>query len=327
MSDPGDQVIIQEDIPHVQRSKSENSTTGQKKIPHTTSSESECQKQEQRRSPIEQPWTSYYSLDPEKFLYPFLDTKGLTEYDFNNLQGRLTNEYMNITSRYSTLYRDIHSSLTKRGVTPKQLAGVLMELSAFALRKSDSKKPLLEECLDEIENAEDNQTAFKILRPYGSFFDCHVIKHIVNSELCTTDDKQKLQEYINELDDYCQRNVFECPHYSTIDPKFTSLVVKVDDIITTKFTMKALHAFCAKIAETLTLKGHTPRICSVEDGCLQFTCQIPPFIKEEIFPLSHQQEERLRKLQVQCLTCDEEVYFSAQTHAQKAPLVCNFSSE
>ena len=317
MSDPGGHVDIEESIPMVTRSKSETSKTSEQKVKNVVSSE------EQLRSPIEHSPMSH-DLDPEKF-YHYLNTKNLTELELNNLQGRLTNEYKHITSRYSTLYRDIHSSLTKRGVSPKQLAGVLIGLSAFAVRKSHSKKPLLEDCLDEIEHAEDNQAVFKILHPYGSFFDCHVIKHIVNSELCTFDDKQKLQEYLSELDAYCQRNIFECPRYSSTDSKFTSLVVKVDDIVTTKFTMKALHAFCAKIAETLTLSEHTLRICSVEEGCLQFLCQMPSFIKQEIFPLSRHQEERLKSLQVQQLTCDDSVYFITQTHStiQKAPLVSN----
>ena len=319
VSDPGDHVNIKESIPMVTRSKSENSKTDKQKVKTIVFSENMIQ--EQPRAPIEHSLMSY-DLDPEKF-YHYLDTKGLTELELNNLQGRLTNEYKHITSRYSTLYRDIHSSLSKRGVSPKQLAGVLIGLSAFAVRRSHSKKPLLEDCLDEIEHAEDNQAVFKILHPYGSFFDCHVIKHIVNSELCTTDDKQKLQEYLSELDAYCQRNIFECPHYSSTDQKFTSLVVKVDDIVTTKFTMKALHAFCAKIAETLTINEHTLRLCSVEEGCFQLKCQIPPFIKQEIFPLSHHQEERLKSLQVLRLTCDDAVCFTAQAHAtiQKAPLV------
>lgn len=334
MSEPGDIAIASGDnILFMPRSKSEGVSADQTKVfDAALASDSRVREQESLR-PLKQsedcdhvpephdPVLEPHDPDPEKLLYPFLNTEGLSENEISNLQGRLTNEYRNITSRYSTLYRDIHSSLTKRGITPKQLAGVLMELSAFALRKSDSKKPLLEDCLDEIEIAEDNQTVFKKLHPYGSFFDCHVIKHIVNSELCTKDDKQKLQEYLSELNDYCRRNVHECPHIATLDPKFTNLVMKVDDIITNKFTMKALHAFRAKVSETLALGEHTLRLCSVEDGCLQLTCQIPPFIKEEVFPLSHQQEERLKSLHIQQLKCDDVVWFIAQTSTLSSPLV------
>ena len=223
--------------------------------------------------------------------FPYLDIQSLTEDEKHALYGRLTNEYKDINSSYARLNIDIRNSLQTRGVTPGQLADVLMELSAFPLKVKDTDKPLLEDCFDEIEDATSIHDIFKILRPYGSFFDCHIIKHIVNSTLCTYEDRNKLQRYLSELDDYCQRNVFECQHFASPDPKFPKLILKVDSLVSKSFSMKSLDAFSANVAKTFGISRHTLRLCSVDEGCVQLTYQIPQSVVDRIFPLSPEQEE------------------------------------
>ena len=260
---------------------------------------------------------------PEKPLFPYLNTESLTEDERRTLCGRLTNEYKRITGSYATLNQDIRTSLQARSVTPSQLASILMELCAFPLKIKDSSKPLLEDCLDKIEAAKSIHEVFKILRPYGSFFDCHIIKHIVNSELCTDEDRGKLHKYLSELDDYCRRNVFECPHFASSDAKFPKLMIKVDDLVSTNFTMKALDAFSADVAETLELSRHTLRVCSVDEGCIQLTYQIVQSIVDRVFPLTPQQENALKSLGLSSLTCGRiwEYNLSA-SQAQKRKVCC-----
>ena len=253
----------------------------------------------------------------EKPLFPYLDMQSLTEDERHALYGRLTNEYKDITSSYARLNIDIRNSLQARGVTPGQLADVLMELSAFPLKVKDATKPLLEDCLDEIEEVTSIQGVFKILRPYGSFFDCHIVKHIVNSGLCTNEDRSKLQRYLSELDDYCRRNVFECQYFASTDPKFPKLILKVDSLVSKSFSMKALDAFSADIAKSLGLSRHTLRVCSVDEGCIQLTYQIPQSVVGKIFPLSPVQEEALKTLGLSNLTCEKWLYNLSALQAQK----------
>ena len=52
------------------------------------------------------------------------------------------------------------------------------------------------------------------------------------------------------------------------------------------------------------MKGHTLHILSVEEGCLQITFQIPAFVKNAIFPLSHEQKKQLERLHIQKIDCD-----------------------
>ena len=262
-------------------------------------------------------------LSSEKPLFPYLNTESLTEDERRTLCGRLTNEYKRITGSYATLSQDIRTSLQSRSITPSQLASILMELSAFPLKIKDSSKPLLEDCLDKIEAAKSVHEVFKILRPYGSFFDCHIIKHIVSSELCTDEDRDKLKKYLNELDDYCRRNVFECPHFASSDAKFPKLMIKVDDLVSTNFTMKALDAFSADVAETLELSRHTLRVCSVDEGCIQLTYQIAQPAVGGIFPLTPKQQKALKSMGLSSLICGQMWEYNLSASQAQKSKVCH----
>lgn len=243
----------------------------------------------------------YSSVVERRSSYKYLDLEKMTELEQKTLTGRLTNDYKRITGLYSKLNQHVIQSLKDRKITPKQLSGVLMNLSAFRVQKSDVR-PLLADDMDNIRGAEEVDDVFYILRSYGSFFDCHVIKHIVTSNLCTDDDRKKLEEYGNELDNYCQRSVFECPHIDNPDPKFQSFVMKVDDVVLKSWEMKAIDAFRVKLAEACGLEGHTLRLCSVEMGCLEFTFQVPPCVVGSLLPFTAEQKQRLKDLGVLKLT-------------------------
>ena len=242
----------------------------------------------------------------EKYSYPCLNTNDMSESERSSLRGRLTNDYRRINSEYSRFCRSIRKSLRDREITPQELAEVLMELNAFSLRVHDQNMHLLGARLDEIEKAESVNHVFKILHPYGSFFDCYIIKHVVHSHLCTDDDREKLKKYLEKLEEYCQRSIFECPHFATPeqDPKFRTLVMKMDDDISSSFTMKALEAFRDQLATALHLEGHTLHLCSVENGCFQLVFQIPDFVKAATFPLSSEQKKLLIKLNIKRVECD-----------------------
>ena len=242
----------------------------------------------------------------EKLAYSCLDMRGMSESEKRHLRGKLTNDYRDINSEYSKLNRSIRKSLGDRQIVPMQLSEVLMELNAFLVHERHKNKPILAECMDEIENAKDVHHVFKILRPYGSFFDCSVIEHIVQSPLCTHEDRKRLGKYKEKLNAYCQRSIYECPHFATPnqEPKFRNLVMKIDDDIESTFTIKALDAFCNRVAKSLNLKGHTLHLCSVKKGCLELIFQVPSFVTDIIFPLSHEQKMELEKLHIQRIECN-----------------------
>ena len=245
--------------------------------------------------------------------YENLDFKKMTDDDQQSLMGRLTRDYKCITGSYSKLILYVIQSLKTQAVTPKQLSTVLMNLSAFPVQKhKPAALPLLTDNLETIRESENVDDVFYILRSYGSFFDCHVIKHIVHSSLCTDEDREELQKYENELDVYCRRSVFECPHIESLDPKFQSFVMKVDDVVLNSLEMKAIHAFRVELAEACGLEPHTLRLCSVEEGCLQLTFQIPPCVVDFVCPLTADQQLALKGLGVLKLVCGDYVFDSSQ---------------
>ena len=252
--------------------------------------------------------------------FKFLDVENMSEIEKNSLIGRLTNDYMRIAVHYSELNQHVIRSLKDRVVTPKQLSRVLMNFSAFRVQKGNVK-PLLAHHLDEIRNTEDIDDVFYILRSYGSFFDCHVLRHIVKSDLCTDDDRTELQKYEKELDVYCQRSVYECPHVANSDSQFSKFVLKVDDEVLKSFELKAVNAFRVKLAEAFDLEPHTLRLCSVEDGCIQLTFQIPHFVVDSIFPITAEQEEVLRGLGVTTLMCGESWLYNLEVPQTQKPKV------
>ena len=126
-------------------------------------------------------------------------------------------------------------SLSDRKVNPEDLAIVLMNLNAYTVCKDSTNQPLLRDCLSKVRNASNLNEAFYILHPYGSFFDYHIISRIMNSNVCTNDDREKPNQYTKRLDEYCKRSIFECPclAHSDVDSDFPNckLVLKVGNIV------------------------------------------------------------------------------------------------
>lgn len=230
-------------------------------------------------------------MDDRTSDYPLLVTKNLTRDEKEVLEAQLTIEYEHICDQYAELTEQIISSLSDCNITPKDLALVIMNLNAYSVLKDDStNQPLLKECLTKVREAGSLSEAFYVLHPYGSFFDCHIISRIVNSKLCTNDDRDKLNQYTKKLDEYCKRNIFEypCLANSDVDSDLPNckLVLKVGNIVFSSFTGSALNKFRAKLAESLGIEVHTIIVRSVEAGCVKLTFQIPRFVADTIFPLS-----------------------------------------
>ena len=237
------------------------------------------------------------SSEPFSHSYPFLNVKAMNDSEIIVLKGQLTNDYRCICDQYSDLTRGVIRSLNERGITPEQLSSVLMDLNTFSVKKS-IHYPLLQDQLDELQKEESIDEAFYMLRSYGSFFDCYILKHIINT-LGTENDKAKLEQYERALYEYCQRNIFECPHFSNSDPNKRQLVLKVDEIVTKSFTLNALSAFRAKLADVLGMEIHTLLVYNVEAGChLQITFQVPHFVVDTMISLTTEQKVELRKLGV-----------------------------
>ena len=199
-------------------------------------------------------------------------------------------------------------SLIYQEVPVKMLARVLRDLRAFQPSECDS--PLLRDRFDAIKAAEDIDDVFDILAEYVSFFSFHITEHIVEN-LGTKDDKKLLAEYKAELEEYCKRNIFECPSYSTPKLGVANLVMKVEGI--EKYNLKHLAELISHVSKVLSVSQHTLQLCSVEKGCVQLNFQTPHFVKESIFPLTAEQREAFAQRAIILVMCEGWTYKVSQS--------------
>ena len=263
--------------------------------------------------------------------FPYLDTRGLTEEEREDLEIQLNDDYLNINQEYATFASSLRRSLKERKISPLELADCLMEVKGYeSLSNSLEEKGmrLLENRYQEIKGAKDLTRVFEILSDYSSFFNFDIIAFIAKN-LGSETDKKNLASYQAALESYCSHHVFECPSCLSSSSKFPDLILKVDPEVTEseKFTLKSLRRFTMKVAKTLKVTKHCLKLCSIKKGCLEITFQIPPHIKEAIVPIIPDQHEALRHLGVQNvslvaleLTCIHTSVFV--THLITSNLMC-----
>ena len=248
--------------------------------------------------------------------FPYLKVKesGLSPEQQEGLRIRLCVESEDIVHKFGHLHSRVYESLCERNVPVDKLVTHLLSLGAFDPVHKESQKPALQTFFQELQNAGSIEKVLYIIRDYISFFNYHVIEHIVN-ELGTDQDRTELQKYEKEFDQYSKRRVYECPTVcgSKSDAGHVDLVMKVDSVYE-DFTLKELKKFQYRLSTILHISPSVLRLCRVEEGCLQLIFQVPSFVQQEIFPLSSEQERALAAEGVIRLTCGDYQFVAKVCH-------------
>ena len=179
-----------------------------------------------------------------------------------------------------------------------------MTLGAFKPVFKESQVPLFQYCFQKLEAADTIPKFFLVLKDYFSFFNYHIIEHIIK-KLGTEEDKAELHRYKKDFDQYAKRRIFECiPEFGPVsDADHAEVFVKVD-LQYENYTVAEVQMFRHKLSEILRVSSQgILRLCRVEKGCFQFTFQVPSFVQQKIFPLSREQEKALLVEGVIQLTC------------------------
>ena len=195
-------------------------------------------------------------------------------------------------------------SFKRRCVPLDELVSHVMALGAFEPVFKKPQVPLLQFCFQELEAADSIPKVFLILKDYFSFFNYHIIEHIINT-LGTRTDKVRLQKYKEEFNQYAKRRIFEClPEFGPVSSTdHADIFVKVDSHYD-NFTVAQIERFRHKLSEILRLSSQgILRLCRIEKGCFQLMFQVPSFVQQEIFPQSKEQEKALSAVGVISLTC------------------------
>ena len=139
-----------------------------------------------------------------------------------------------------------------------------------------------------------------------SFFNYHLIEHIIDM-LGTEEIKAELKKYKTNFQEYAKRRVYECPSQFGPVSKVghADIIVKIDSRYE-NYTLTEIEDFGQELSDLLEVSSKgVLRLCWVQKGCFQLMFQIPSFLKEEIFPLSREQERALAAKGVIRLTCGE----------------------
>ena len=239
---------------------------------------------------------------PTSSMFPYLNTQDMSVNDIRRLSSKLHADFQEINFKYAELTTDVRKSLEGRNVTPEQLAHDLMDLRVYT-HLHDESQPMFGDRYKELKSAKNIGEIFEILRDYGSFFSHKIIKFIVK-KLGTEEDKDRLSQYEEDFREYCKRQVFECPYFSTKSPKFTDLVMKVDTkTLRKQYTIDAQEEFEESVVAVLGIANHNLKLCSVKEGCLLMTYQIPPTVEDVILTLKPEQVKDLKELGIIRLMC------------------------
>ena len=238
--------------------------------------------------------------------FPYLKESGLTPEQQEGLSIRLCVESEDIIRKFWHLHSTVYESLRQQNVPVDRLVVHLLSLGAFDPVTKDSQKPVLQSFSQQLQKAGSIEDVLLAIKDYFSFFNYHVVEHIVD-KLGTDHDKIELQNYKKAFDEYSKRRIYECPpEYGPMSSAdHTELVLKLDSVYE-KFTVKELKKFEYRLSRIFCVSQQSVlRLCRVEEGCLRLIFQVPSLIQKEIFPLSSEQESALVAEGVIRLTCGD----------------------
>ena len=250
-----------------------------------------------------------------EYTFPCLDTHKLSESDRDQLIARLQEDFRKLSFEFARLTSALRASLVESKVTPAMVAGCLMDLNPASLRCKSKDSKLIHH-YDAIKVSQDIDTAFEILRDYYSFFDFDIIEFLIQAFVCNGEVRRRLVAYKISFEDYCRRNVFECPIYTQKNSNSTDIVVKLEENADLDhFTMSTLKRLQVRLSDILGIQNRDLRVCGVEKGCVEITLQIPAAFEKIIFPLSPEQEKQLL-LYTKCISlkCGKYHYSTSKVH-------------
>ena len=231
------------------------------------------------------------------------------------LKCRLHKDSNNIMLKFGTfIHCTINSLKANPNVTVEILSARLASLSAY--KPVRAHKPLLQDQLEEIGKCTTIDGVFFILRNYYSFFNYGIIQIII-TWFPTPDNEQRLKEYTDDFKAFCKRRIFECPSdvFGHICEGKSTLVVKTEDnwdpheraqgkVLDWVLQLQNL------LAEILEVETETLCLCRIDKGCVELLFTVPSFVKEDIFPLSVEQEKSLVAIEVAKMSCGRHTFLS-----------------
>jgi len=213
----------------------------------------------------------------------------MTEEEQEELEDCLLEDTKGMISKYARLVSSTNESLQKQEVNPKDIAIRMISLQLFDTYENQQHG--LNDDGKKIQNASSIQDIFLVMPCYWSFFNYEPLEHIIEYK-GTPDDKENLRMYLDDLEEFCQRRVFEVPPHvygnESNKENWAKFRVKLDDEIRKLHDLRQVRR---KIARILGLRHLY--LCEVTEGCVQVVFLIPQIVAQKVFPLSDAQQNSL----------------------------------
>ena len=236
----------------------------------------------------------------------------------DELKVMLDNDVKKMKLLFGCLVTKTRDSVEER-IPVVKFAGSILALGAYEPApgglegRGRRNRPLLDEYSEEIKRAKTLSEIFNILSAYWNYLNFEILEYIIKL-YGTSDDKERLKRYKEELCKFCKRRIFELPlsescssNGNALSPKEEKFNVKFN--VSEDITCEAILQMRGRIAEILHVRLAVLNIVRVDAGCVQITFLIPKFVAKEIFPLSDNQTSALSKdVAVIRLECGEYVF-------------------
>ena len=215
---------------------------------------------------------------------------------------------MLILSKYEALFTKFQKSLEEREIPVRKLAKHLLGFQAFDQAYAcDSNQILFAEEYEMLSKAEDLDEALLIVRKYSSFFSYQILKQLILN-LGTENDKEELLKYENAFQEYAKSRLYECPSKFGSDTNQAKVFITLDKAYK-NCSLNHLLLLTRNLSEIfhVSVTG-VLRLYSIGNGSIKLVFLIPHFVERYIFPLSTEQIQALREIQVIKISSGEFVY-------------------
>ena len=223
---------------------------------------------------------------------------GLSNKEVKRLEGRNRAESEVIIGKYRQMFPKFCASLEERSVPVKKLVISLLKLKVYDSAQAQSSNEIaFAEQFSSLREATCVEEVLKLVDEYSSFVSYKVLKHLIQS-LGTSADKEQLTKYESELHTYANHWLYNCPFKFGSVTDQAKLFVSMKNF-TKESTLSDLMLLVDNLCRIFTVSTvGVLRLYEVKRRNMELVCLMPHFVQGWIFPLSKEQEQSLRDLQV-----------------------------
>ena len=246
-----------------------------------------------------QPEEAFSKADKEKEenLYPSaIEKYPLAEPHKEMLLSRLYRDSVEIVKHFSRLRTGTELYLQKKDTSVQVLVTCVMDLDPITYPGQPSP-------LNELRCAESISDVFRILvdMKIVSFLQYNIVENIITN-LCKENAEltEELEAYKAHFSRYIQARVFESYLFQERELRASSrmtlhLVIVTDETWDKHRKFVNIHELKAHVVKILGIQGFYLDLKSISTNCLKLKYAVPSCMKELIFPLTPEQEDKLRE--------------------------------